>query len=261
MKIKRLLTQFYKKNHLLDGHLVISLTSYAPRFKWLHLTIKSLLEQTVLPDKIILWVAKEEINKLPETVLDLDGKIAIIPTEDLRSYKKIIPALSSYPDSHIVICDDDIYYPRRWLGELIGEPHRKSILAHSVHRFHYWPNGKLASYSDWSFDVQDGKARQRSLDTIAVGVGGVLYPPGSLHPDVTNTSLFLKLCPGGDDLWLYVMARLNGFLPVKVGRRLHPIFWPDTQEVGLFKDNMYKNDDIAIEKLMSHYGREIFAVA
>jgi hypothetical protein len=162
-----------------------------------------------------------------------------------------------------VICDDDIYYPRHWLESLTSEFEKSAMatLAHSVHRFHYLPDGKLASYYDWSFDVQDNMARARSSDTIPVGVGGVFYPCGSLHSDVSDESLFSQLCPKGDDLWLYVMARLNGFLPVKVGRRLHPIFWPGSQSVGMFKENMYTNDDIAIAKLISYYGEEIFKIS
>ncbi|WP_157469103.1 glycosyltransferase family 2 protein [Dyella thiooxydans] len=248
------------KHHGLNGQLIVSMTSYAPRFKWLHLTIKSLLEQTIIPDALVLWIAEEELNLLPDSVRALSKKIVIEPTKNLYSYKKIIPALRAYHQAHIVICDDDIYYPRGWLEGLVcgfGN-FKRAVFAHSVHRFHYSPSGQIAPYYDWSFDVQDNKARQRSFDTLAVGVGGVLYPHGSLHPDVTDESLFTSLCPGGDDLWLYVMARLNGFLPVKVGNRLHPIFWPGTQSVGLFKENMYKNDDIAIAKLMAHYGKEIF---
>ncbi|MFC5581100.1 glycosyltransferase family 2 protein [Rhodanobacter terrae] len=248
------------KHHDLGSKLIISMTSYGPRFKWLHLTIKSLLEQTIIPDAIVLWIAEEEMGSLPNSVRELSDKITIAPTRNLYSYKKIVPALRAYPHAHIVICDDDIYYPRHWLEELVRSfaIFGKAILAHSVHRFHYLPNGQMAPYYDWSFDVQDNRSRTRSSDTIAVGVGGVLYPCGSLHSDVTDESLFTELCPRGDDLWLYVMARLNGFFPIKVGNRLHPIFWPDTQSVGMFRENMYKNDDVAISKLASHYGKEVF---
>ena len=249
------------KHHNLGSQLIVSMTSYGPRFKSLHLTLKSLLEQTVIPDAIVLWIAEEEISNLPNSVRALGASISIKSTKNLFSYKKIIPSLHAYPRAHIVICDDDIYYPRYWLEELVRNfgNFGNAILAHSVHRFHHLPSGQMAPYYDWSFDVQDNNSRARSYDTIAIGVGGVLYPRGSLHPEVTNESIFTKLCPRGDDLWLYVMARLNGFLPVKVGNRLHPIFWPGSQSVGMFKENMYKNDDIAIAELMSRYGNDIFS--
>jgi hypothetical protein len=37
-----------------------------------------------------------------------------------------------------------------------------------------------------------------------------LYPPGTLHPDVCDESLFLKLAPHADDIWFWAMAVLNG---------------------------------------------------
>ncbi|UJJ50339.1 MULTISPECIES: glycosyltransferase family 2 protein [Rhodanobacter] len=259
---QKLVAPIHSKHHGLDKKLIISMTSYGPRFRWLHLTIHSLLEQTVVPDMLVLWISEEEMENLPDSVNELSDKVNIRPTKNIYSYKKIIPTLHMYHDAHIVICDDDIYYPRHWLEELVCGlvSNRRAILAHMMHRFHFLPNGELAPYYDWSFDVQDNRARTRSSDTMAVGVGGVLYPSGSLHADVTDESRFSELCPKGDDLWLFVMSRLNGFLPVKVGNRLHPIFWPDTQSVGMFKENMYRggNDDIAISKLKSHYGNEIF---
>lgn len=248
--------------HSLDGKLIISLTSYTPRFRFLHLTLGSLLEQTVLPDAIILWIAESELSSLPEKVLALRRGITILPCEDLRSYKKIIPALEQYPDAYIVNCDDDLYYPRDWLACLVdgAKENKQSVIARSVHRFHYLPTGELAPSIDWTFDVQDDRARKRSTDIIPIGSGGVLYPPGSMHKDVTDVELFKRLCPTSDDLWLYVMTRLNGYLPVKIGRRIIPIPWPGTQEIGLFRNNVLTNDDAAIRELMAHYGSGIFGI-
>ena len=249
--------------HSLDGTLVVSLTSYKPRFKFLHLTLKTLLNQVIVPDIIVLWVAESEIRDLPESVLLLKDRITILPTADLRSYKKIIPSLARYPDAFIVICDDDSYYPRNWLSDLVdgANDNRHSIVARSVHRFHYLSGGQLAPCIDWSFDVQDHRARQISVDTIPVGSGGVLYPPRSLHADVSDVALFTRLCPSNDDLWLYVMARLNGYLPVKVGAKFLPVYWPGTQEVGLFRANLFENkDDIAIQNLIEYFGPDVFGV-
>jgi hypothetical protein len=248
--------------HSLSGKLVVSLTSYKPRFQWLHLTLKSLLEQTVIPDAIALWIAESEVDDLPESVLSLKDRVAILPTADLKSYKKIIPTLARYPGAHVVVCDDDIYYPREWLAGLVSgvEECPDVIVARSVHRFHYLSEGRIAPYAEWSFDVQDDRARVRSLDIVPVGVGGVLYPPNSLHADVCDVSLFTSLCPSNDDLWLYVMSRLNGYLPIKVCGKLHPIYWPSTQDIGLFRENMYRNDDVAIDSLIRHYGAEVFGV-
>ena len=246
--------------HNLKNDLIVSLTSYRPRFEWLHLTIESLLEQTITPDKIILWIAQNEMADLPPNTTSLASKIEIRATKDLKSFKKIVPSILAFPTAYILICDDDIYYPRNWLKTLVdgSQENPKAIAAVPLHRFHATSDHQLAPYCDWSFDVQDNLARAPNRDTLPIGVGGVLYPPNSLHEDTTNIKLILELCPRGDDLWLHAMSKMRDYLPVKVGRKLQPIFWPGTQSNGLFIENMFQHDDIAIQKLSKRYGPTIF---
>ncbi len=249
--------------HSLDSKLIISLTSYRPRFRFLHLTLKSLLEQTILPDVIALWVAESEIGDLPESVLSLKDRITVIPCEDLRSYKKIIPALDRYKNAYIINCDDDLYYPRDLFADLVcgAKKYKNCVVARVVHRFRHLSGGGIAPSIEWSFDVQDDWARVPSSDIVPIGGGGILYPPGCFHKDVSDVALFSRLCPTSDDLWLYVMTRLNGYLPVKVGSRMIPIAWPGTQEIGLFRNNVLENDDAAIQRLIEHYGANVFSVS
>src|SRR6056297_1722336 len=56
------------KNHGLPGELIVSLTSYPKRFKTLPLTLASILNQSVKPNKVILWIAYEDKSKLPKKV-------------------------------------------------------------------------------------------------------------------------------------------------------------------------------------------------
>ena len=46
----------------------MSLTSYPPRFGTLHLTLACLLDQSVKPDHLILWIAREDIKELPDDI-------------------------------------------------------------------------------------------------------------------------------------------------------------------------------------------------
>jgi len=102
--------------HPLPGQLIVSLTSYPPRFATLDKTIKCLLRQTVKPDAIVLWIASGDRSKLPDAVtrLERDG-LTIACCDNLRSYKKIIPALERYPNAFIVAADDDLYIWPTWL--------------------------------------------------------------------------------------------------------------------------------------------------
>ena len=70
----------------------------------IHYTLYSLLNQTVKPDEVVLWLAKEQFpngnDDIPPAVLDLQKNgLTIKWCEDLRSYKKLIPSLKEYPVS------------------------------------------------------------------------------------------------------------------------------------------------------------------
>jgi len=86
-----------KRSHRLPGVLVVSLTSYPPRFGTLPLTLRSLLRQTVKPDHLILWIAPADFPLLPRSVTGLQAcGLDLRVTEDIKSYKKIIPALDEF---------------------------------------------------------------------------------------------------------------------------------------------------------------------
>ena len=74
--------------HRLDREVVVSLTSFPPRFSTLHLTLRTLLNQSVSPDRIVLWIAHQDMALLPRKVLALQTQgIEIRPCDDLRSFK------------------------------------------------------------------------------------------------------------------------------------------------------------------------------
>jgi hypothetical protein len=88
---------------------------------------------------------------------------------------------------------------------------------------------------------------------LPTGVGGVLYPPHALHSDVTDSTLFMKLCPTADDLWFYWMARRAGATYRKVGGPFEQTLLPGTQEESLFAENAEANDR-QIRNLVERYG-------
>lgn len=45
-----------------EKKIVVSLTSFPARIKKVHIVIESLLNQTIKPDKIILWLSKEQFE-------------------------------------------------------------------------------------------------------------------------------------------------------------------------------------------------------
>ncbi|WP_395647900.1 glycosyltransferase family 2 protein [Terricaulis sp.] len=240
--------------HLLPAPLVVSLTSYPPRFATLAHTLKSLLMQSTRPDRIILWVAHADAALLTDDVRALEREGLQIETcEDHRSFKKILPALLSFPNAYVATADDDVYYPPDWLANLVGglTPHQKDIPALRVHRVTFDGAGAPLPYAEWRHDVPSGPSSPENFPT---GVGGALYPPGCLHADVLDSQLFRRLCPTSDDAWLYWMARKQGWCFRKVGPRRVFVSWPGAQDTALQHANLAGGNDVQIANLVAHYG-------
>lgn len=234
--------------HGLPGPLTISLTSYPPRFARLHLVLRALLSQTVAADRVVLWLDEGHDALLPPEVTALPVEIRICPA--WRSYKKIVPALLAFPDSHIVTADDDVYYGPDWLAGLVARA-EAGVVAHRAHLV-TMRDGRPGAYGDWQRNLAQPQAGPLVFPT---GVGGVLYAPGVFHPDVTDTALFQALAPSADDVWLYWMHRLRGSRPEKIGGRFRITEWPGTQAQNLRSTNLAGDgNDRAVAAMLGHYG-------
>jgi hypothetical protein len=205
------------------------------------------------PDRFCLWIAQSDLASLPANVRELerDG-LEILTCSDTRSYKKIIPSLQANPDNYFVTADDDRYYAKDWLRELvdahpIGE---KQVTCGRAHRIAVDVEGVPLPYLQWKIDVSDNGPDKLVFPT---GLGGVLYEPGIFHADVTRSDIFLDLCPTADDIWLYWMASLNGARFRKIGPKRRQITWAESQRVALYAQNRTANDE-QLTKMILRYG-------
>tara|TARA_R110001606_G_scaffold316538_2_gene463316 strand:- start:4618 stop:5505 length:888 start_codon:yes stop_codon:yes gene_type:complete len=264
LKKVKLLSRYKNKvkAHTLPQKLVISLTSYRLRFVTLYPTILSLIQQDIAPDIIVLWVSKEDYNYIPENIMKLQGRVndkntvfVISKTIDFGPYTKIIPALERYSDFFIVTADDDIYYPNWWLKLLLKEynGNNKEIICYLAHEITLDLNtNTINPYGAW---IKNKTTNVDSLLGFPLGVGGVLYPPASLHELVTNDSVFLKESPMADDIWLFWMARKQGSVTKKTSKKFKAICWPDSQKIGLLTSNVNNNkNDKKIKNMLQTFG-------
>ena len=249
---------FFRRNsprHGLSCTLVVSLTSHPPRFPTLALTLRCLLCQSVRPDRIILWIAYKDEDKLPREVLALQRYgLEIRTTRDIGPFTKIIPALQAFAEAVIVTADDDQYYWRTWLEEIAcawsGSTHE--IVCHRANGIALDSDGRPRPYSDWPKGIASAG---RSVGVLPTGVGGVMYPPQSLSPRVFDSATFMKLCPRADDIWLYWMARLAGSEFRLTGRGRRPCMWRNSQKVALYHDNVLENgNDPQIAAMIDEFG-------
>lgn len=194
-----------------EQKVIVSLTSFPARIKYVSKTISSLLDQTLKPDMVILWLGNEEFpNKeddLPKDLLRLkEYGLTIKWCKDIKSFKKFIPAYKEFPNDLIVTVDDDIYYDRNML-EILYKSYLKEPQYIHCHRCTkiYYKNGKIKAKA--------GGKKYYNYPSFAnklCGMGGVIYPPNSLYKDITDENLFKTLCPTNDDIWFWLMAVLQG---------------------------------------------------
>jgi hypothetical protein len=233
----------------------VSLTSYPARFGTLATTLKCLLMQTFQPEAVLLWIAEDDMARLPHDVLRLTHYgLQIRTCPDLRSYKKIIPALRWSPDAFLVTADDDCYYSSRWLAQMVGAwtPYSREVICHRAHRIRLDSEGQPLPYMSWDLELRTESAHPLNFMT---GVGGVLYPPGSLPAEVLDEHLFQKLCAGCDDVWLWWMLRKNGYWVRKIRGPWPLIHWSQSQLSSLYQENVLEHgNDLAISAMVRHFG-------
>ena len=262
-KLLRLLTfarystfKFTQNNHSLPKKLIVSLTSFPPRFQTAHLTIKTLISQSVRPDKIILWVYENDFQQLPTTITGLRSDLFEIrtTTRDWRSYKKLIPALKAFKENYIVTADDDIYYNHDWLAELIAnhDPKIKQLVGHRAHMITYRENQQVNKYLDWRWCIG---GMQVGYDVFLTSGGGILFPPNSLPAEAMNDEAFMTYCSTADDIWIHFMARMNGYHFKKIPSHFREFSWRGSQVSALHDVNVGENfNDISIDQMQKQYG-------
>lgn len=193
--------------------LIVSLTSFPERLYDIHFCIYSILTQTIKPDEIILWLASDQFpngeKDIPQNVLELKNfGLKIKWCDNIKAYKKLIPALYEYPNDLIITADDDLFYPKNWL-EVLYEEHKKNpdcIICQRSRKISLNTDNSFKSYNDWELNIDE---TEPSFVNLSTNGAGSLFPPNSLYKDIFNKELFERLCPNADDIWVWAMAILN----------------------------------------------------
>lgn len=211
--------------HPKKEEVIVSLTSFPAAISYVVPTVKSILAGSVLPDKVVLYLtfSQFEGEKLPEDLKRLADNNPIFEIRnydsEIRSYRKLIPALKDFPDAVIVTVDDDVDYHKDMLKDLL-DLHRRIpeyVLAHRAKLIKPGaPYKKWRKYRWYHFLFKRIHAGFKNIQT---GVGGVLYPPHSLKKDMLDEKLFREIAPTTDDIWFWAAAVANNrkIVPVPFG--------------------------------------------
>lgn len=240
-----------------ESRIIVSLTTYPARIKSVWLTIATLLQQTMKPCKVVLWLAEEQFpeHEIPDNLKRLEKRgLEIRFCDDLKPHKKYYYAVQEYPDYYIITADDDIFYPedhieRLWKGH---EKYRDTIICHWSHQIDFDRQGEFIPYNDWI----DNSEEPPSFATLAVGCNGILYPPGSLPKETFDKNKVMEISLYTDDLWLKCMEILNGWKSVNCNKT--PLVYFNilsTRNTGLWRTNLgeSRNNDIIWSRLMGLY--------
>jgi hypothetical protein len=219
------------------------------------------MQQTMKPNKIVLWVDEACADELlPEALVKQQkrGLEVVVVVDNIRSYKKLIPALKIYPNDAIITIDDDVIYEFDILERLIKAYQKDPDKIHAcrTHVMEFNSDGTLKPYKQWKWGTGETVNPKHLFLT---GVGSVLYPPHCLDEEVLNQEVFTSICRMADDVWFNAMALKKGTLINKVVTRsaisedYHSN--EDVQDMALSNTNNGENmNDVQIKAVFERYG-------
>lgn len=239
-----------------NRQVIVSLTTFGKRLYEVYMTIESIMQQTVRPNRIVLWLAEDLKGVEIPTILKRQEKrgLEIRYCKDIKSYKKLIPSLKAYPEDFIITIDDDVIYEFDMIENLLRSYQKAPgyVYANRVRRMTKAAGGKLAPYNNW-------KILKLPMDdsplNIPTGVGGVLYPPHCFNEEVFNEAVFMNICGYADDVWFKAMCLING-MQSRLAQIHEPVYYENdsVQDVALYNANVNRQDnDKQIEAVFSKY--------
>lgn len=196
-----------RKNDATD--IIVSLTSYGERLSSVcPYAIYSLFTQSVRPNRICLFLDNSwNDNSLPPLIKALkELGLEVYYGDDLKSYKKLLPALRMFPDNPIITVDDDFYYNEnlvKWLVDAFESRSDKRCVIGSWACVEQTKDETFAPYNTWP----DAKCYKGDHQYSLKAGNGTLYAPHIFDEEICNWDRIMRLAPTADDLWFWAMER------------------------------------------------------
>jgi hypothetical protein len=183
--------------------LSVSLTSISSRLSILPKTLRSLLNQTLKPSSIHVFLSKESYgiddgcSSLPmelKILFATEPLLHLHYTPNIGPYRKIIPFSQLFPNTPVLVVDDDTVYSSQFVETAysLWKLHSCCISFRAVHIDHTSP------YVNWP-----AASGEKDILLFAKGNGGVVYHT-SWFQDIRFLSNYSDLAPFADDIWLNI---------------------------------------------------------
>lgn len=243
---------------------IISLTSYPARIHLVHKVIESLFLQERAADEIVLWLSEMDFPKknaeLPVELTSIENRMGFRikwVKENLKSHKKYFYALQEYRECIVITVDDDMCYAKTMVGILLDSyfQHPNAVSARNVHRI-FRKEQKIAPYMVWGSRKAEYINMER-MDMCAIGVNGILYPPGCATEKWFDIEIIHNCAENQDDLWLKYNEIRDGIPIVYTGVGEEDVIIEESQNTLLSAGNVLKGgNDCCIEKLCEHVSED-----
>jgi hypothetical protein len=208
-------------SEIFSEKIYVSLTSIFNNQNILLQTLKSIVSQSIKPDKIFLCLSEEPYlfdtgfknkiitdNNLFNFLKDNSSIIEVMWVKNIGSFRKLLPILEEKWNEECVIItiDDDTIYENHLIENLV-EDYKKYKCVISYRGF----TPKFNKFENFDYLARD-KINNLSLYNFPTGKGGILYKPNFFHQTnklIFNQDIFIKTCDGGDDIWFYILRIKN----------------------------------------------------
>lgn len=236
--------------------LIVSLASYPPRIKMVSQCIRGLLSQSILPDRILLWLYEGEFpngrDDLPSDLLKLEDGILEIcwAPENLKPHNKYYWTFVANPDAVVVTVDDDLLFPPTMIEELLSWHNEfpEAVIANRTHMILLEYDGSMAPYGSW-LPEQDAVVGKPSHALLATNGAGSLFPAGIIPLTLLDSGQIKKTSLYADDLWLKLLE-LKAGIPVVATGHERLAYIPGTQDCGLWSNvNMNGGNDKVLARM------------
>lgn len=226
--------------------LVVTLTTIPSRVPLLARTLRSLLDQSCPPDRILVaWPTRLRRTGEPYPMPDLPEGVEAIACDDEGPATKILQALRLEPHAALVVVDDDVIYPRAFLQTLL-EAHREDPAAALGWRG--WQLRPGVDPRDLRHVFATALKQPCEVD-ILLGTWGYLVPSGSLDGEVFRFEGWPEGLRWCDDVWISGHLARRGVSRKVVVARALPVETPASRLQAL-TDSINRsgaNDRQAIE--------------
>lgn len=226
--------------------LIVSLTTIPERIGQVWIPIECMFRQTYKPDKILLWLDRDRFQDvvLPKELQRLLNKgLEIKWCKDVGVHTKYYYVLQEYRHDVVITIDDDVFYKSDTIEKLLQtyRKHKNCICAHWVREIKFSNRNNIV-YDKFPCFLLEKVQLEPSHNYIALGVGGVLYPPNCLDKRTFEIKCAKSLSENADDIWLKAMEIISGLKVAKVDGKFAPnVLVENTQEVSLNSKNVHKN--------------------